>query len=267
MAFPERIVCLAAEVPEILFRLGALDKVVGISAYTTRPKEALDIQKVSGFKFGSPERIMSLKPDLVVLTSGVQKELAAQLAAKGATLVHFNPHRLEDLYSSIQLLGNLVNKPREADRLSAQIQTEISEIKAMSKTLPERPKVYFEEWMDPIICGTGWVSDLIEIAGGQDVFREKSIRGRSASERTVSIEEIVGAAPDVVLASWCGKPFENSSFLARNGFESIPAVQYSKVYEVSGEILQFGPMLIDRLKDLSKLFREVALEKVQRTRG
>lgn len=261
MTYPERIVCLAAEIPEILFRLGALDKVVGISAYTTRPKEALGIPKVSGFKFGSVERIMAVNPDLVILTSGVQKELAAHLASNGATLLHFNPHRLSDLYETIQLLGNLVNKFFEAEKLNADIRAEVAKIEDMAQALPVRPRVYFEEWMNPLICGTGWVSDLIELAGGEDVFRNKSLSGRTAASRIVTNEEILDMAPDIVLASWCGKPFERNSFVGRDLYGQMPAVRNAKVYEVSGEILQFGPMLVDSLKELSEMFQQVAQEK------
>lgn len=254
MAFPERIVCLAAETPEILFRLGALDKVVGISAYTTRPTEALQITKVSGFSHGSVDRVMKQNPDVVILTSGVQKELAAKLAAAGATLIHFNPHRFEDLYDNISLLGNLVNKSAEAEKLNEEIRAQVSEVKARAQQLSYRPKVYFEEWMDPLICGTGWVSDLIEMAGGTDVFREKSVNGRSAMDRTVTHEDVMAANPDIVLAAWCGKPFEHASFLSRPNYAQINAVQHARVHEVSSEILQFGPMLIDQLTELCTLF-------------
>lgn len=255
MSFPERIICLAAETPEILYRLGALDKVVGISAYTTRPEQALGIEKVSGFKYGSSNRIMSLNPDLVILTSGVQKELAMKLAAAGATLLHFNPHRLNDLFDAISLLGNIVGKSKEAEILNQEIQSEIAMIQEQGNTLAVRPKVYFEEWMDPLICGTAWVSDLITIAGGEDVFREKSIQGRSSSDRTIAADDVVQMQPDVVLASWCGKPFEMSSFVTRQGYDDIPAVRNSEIYEVDSRILQFGPMLLDSLKELHAHFR------------
>ncbi len=258
MSFPERIVCLAAEVPEILYRLQALDKVVGISAYTTRPTEALSIPKASGFKFGSTDRIMAMQPDLVILTSGVQKVLAAELAAQGATLLHFNPHRFDELYDSISLLGNLVNKPEEAALLNHEIRSEVAQIQARAKSLSKRPKVYFEEWMDPLLCGTGWVSDLIEMAGGQDIFRERSIAGRKAQDRGVTYEEVVHLQPDIILASWCGKPLDKPTLLGRPGFDTIPAVQTSQVYEVESEILQFGLMLVDSLKRLADIIEENA---------
>ena len=250
MAFPERIVCLAAEIPEILYRLGALERVVGISAYTTRPREASSIPKVSGFQFGSPDKIMELEPDLIILTSGVQRDLGHQLAARGATLLHFNPHRFQELYDTIRIVGNVVNKPMEAEKLNDEIQREVAKIEPIVQRFTTRPRVYFEEWMDPHLCGTGWVSDLIELAGGKDVFREKAIHGRNASERTVTDDEVIRVQPDIILASWCGKPFDEPSFMRRQGYDAIPAVEMSQVYEVESQILQFGPMLVDSLKNL-----------------
>lgn len=255
MPFPERIVCLAAEMPEIFYRLGVLDRVIGISAYTKRPQQAHDIPKVSGFQFGSVERIMKLKPDLVILTSGVQKELASKLAQAGATLLHFNPHRLSELFDTISLLGNVVGKATEASHLNAEVQSEILQIQAQAQSLPIHPRVYFEEWMDPLICGTGWVSDLIEIAGGQDIFREKSIHGRNVSDRVIEMGEVVSLQPDIVLASWCGKPFDIQSFESRPSCSGLTAIQRSSVYEIDSQILQFGPMLVDSLKELFQIFK------------
>ncbi len=260
--YPERIVCLAAEIPDILYRLGALDRVVGISAYTTRPPEALSIPKVSGFQHGSVKRILHHQPDIAILTSGVQKELASELSAQGVTTVHFNPHRLEDMFHTILLLGNLVGKPEEAVHLAAQLRDEVEAVREQAAKLPFRPSVYFEEWMDPIIVGTAWVSDLIEIAGGTDVFREQSINGRKASDRVVETEDVIAAAPDIVLASWCGKPFDLAVFVSRPGFPDVPAVKNDMVVEVSSEVLQCGPMLIDSLKDIHSIIRKFVIEHV-----
>ncbi|KPV40881.1 cobalamin-binding protein [Alicyclobacillus ferrooxydans] len=253
--YPQRIVCLAAEIPEILYRLGALDRVVGISAYTTRPAEALLLPKVSGFKHGSTKRILKDQPDIAILTSGVQKELAAELSKQGVTTVHFNPHRLEDMFHTIQLIGNLIGKSDEALAYVAELRQEVDEVRQSAAELPFRPRVYFEEWMDPIIVGTAWVSDLIEIAGGIDVFREKSLEGRHASERVVEADEIVTASPDIVFASWCGKPFISENFLTRPGYSEIPAVKHEIVFELDSEILQCGPMLLDSLKNIHGIIR------------
>lgn len=263
--YPERMVCLAAEIPEILHRLGALDRIVGISAYTTRPIEALSISKVSGFSHGSVKKIMENRPDLVILTSGVQKDLAAALAAEGVTILHLNPHRLEDMFDTIQLLANLVNRTREGEAYCAELRTEVGRIQKQAAALPVRPRVYFEEWMDPIIVGTGWVSDLVELAGGIDVFRERSIHGRRAADRTVESTDIIAASPDIILASWCGKAFQREEFVSRPGMADVPAVRKNQIYELTSEVLQCGPMLIDSLKQIHGIFRDLATSPLEST--
>ena len=256
--YPERIVCLAAEIPEILHRLGGIDRIVGISAYTTRPTEALNIEKVSGFRHGSVERIVRQHPDVVILTSGVQQELAKELAARGVTTVHFNPHRLKDMFATVLLLGNLIGESQKAMEYVAELRGRIEVIQRQAKKLAIRPRVYFEEWMDPIIVGTGWVSDLIELAGGIDVFREKSTSGRRVSERVVKSDEIVAVQPDIVLASWCGKSFDRDNFVLRPGYEDIPAVRNKRVFGIGSEVLQCGPMLIDSLAEIHDMVLKFA---------
>ncbi|MCL6454014.1 MAG: ABC transporter substrate-binding protein [Alicyclobacillus sp.] len=258
--YPERIVCLAAEIPEILHRLGALDRVVGISAYTTRPVEALSIRKVSGFQHGSVKRILEVRPDVVILTSSVQQKLAAELTAEGVPILHFNPHRLEDMFRTILLLGNVVGQYEQAVTYVAELREQVEEIRQSAEALPWHPRVYFEEWMEPIIAGTAWVSDLMEIAGGRDVFRERSIGGRRASRRVVEAADVVAAAPDVVFASWCGKPFNQAAFLARPGFADLPAARNGHVVELSGEVLQCGPMLVDSLREMHEQVRRVVAQ-------
>ncbi len=253
--YPERIACLAAETPDILHELGALDRVVGISAYTTRPAAALALPKVSGFSHGSVERILAVKPDLVILTSSVQRELAVGLGAAGATLLHLHPHSLSDLFHSVELLGNIVGEPARAADLNARMSTEVRRIRQAAQTLPRRPRVYFEEWMDPPIAGVGWVSDIIEYAGGQDIFRERAVKGRRAAERTVTVEEIVAADPELVLASWCGKPFSAAQFTDRAGMRQVAAVRAGRVHELEGEILQCGPGLLPQLRLVHDLVR------------
>lgn len=250
-----RLVCLAAEIPEILDRLGVLHQVVGISAYTTRPEAALQIPKVSGFRHGSVDRILSMQPNLAILTSGVQRDLALKLAERGLPMLHLNPHRLDDLFETIHVLGELVGEPHKAEALSQELHAQINEIRKLGEALPWHPRVYFEEWMDPMIVGTGWVSDIIEIAGGTDVFREKAIHGRKVTDRYVTSEEIAAAAPEMILASWCGKPFEADVVRARPGAYEIPAVRNGALQELDGTILQCGPMLIDALRYVHQLIR------------
>ena len=256
--YPERIVCLAAEMPEILHALGVLDRVVGISAYTTRPKEALLLPQVSGFQHGSVKRILDVGPDLAIATSTVQKELAAKLIEAGVTVLHVNPQRLEDMFTTIKLLGNVVGEAKKADQYCSQLKQEIAEIRQQAATNPRRPKVYFEEWMDPMIAGVGWVSDLIEIAGGQDVFRESTLKNRRASDRVVVAQQVIDEDPDIIFASWCGKPVVVRDIMSRDGFSEIRAVKTGAVFEVSSDVLQCGPMLIDALRSMQGIIRNLS---------
>lgn len=254
--YPERIVCLAAEIPGILHELESLDRVVGISAYTTYPPEALTIPKVSGFEHGSIDRIMKGSPDVAILTSGVQQKLAVALGERGVTVIHLHPHRLEDLYHHVRLIGALVGESARAEVLAQRLEGEVASVRAASQKLPRRPSVYFEEWMDPLIAGIGWVSDLIDAAGGVDVFRERSLQGRQSKNRVVAPDEWILAKPEIFLASWCGKPFDPESVRNRPGSENVPALVHQRVYEIDGTILQCGVKLIDRLHEVAGYVRE-----------
>ncbi len=254
--YPERIVCLAAEMPAILDQLGVLDRVVGISAYTTEPPQALSLPKVSGFRSGSIRRILEQKPDLAILTSGVQHELGSRLAAQGVSLLHVNPHRLADVYHTVSLLGNVTGKPERAVAINAELRQTFDAIETMGRGLPWHPRVYFEEWMDPMICGTGWVSDIITMAGGIDIFRHVSIHGRTAASRQVTQDQVAAAKPDVFLASWCGKPFEEDTVRERPQAYTIPALHYDAVYELDGGILQCGPSLVEAARQVHRILRE-----------
>ncbi len=255
--YPERIVCLAAEIPGILQELGSLDRVVGISAYTTYPQEALTIPKVSGFEHGNIDRIMTVTPDVAILTSGVQQKLAVALGERGVTVIHLHPHRLWDLYHHVRLLGALVGESERAEALARHLEGEVESLRSQSRALSRHPSVYFEEWMDPLITGIGWVSDLIEVAGGVDVFRDRSLQGRQSKDRVVTPEEWVLAEPEIFLASWCGKPFDHEAVLNRPGSEAVPALIHNRVHEIDGTILECGIKLIDRLHEVSGYIREV----------
>lgn len=249
---------LAAEVPAILEELGTLDRVVGISAYTTYPEAALNIPKVSGFEHGSVDRILSVKPDLIIATSPVQQQLVAQLGQRGAAVLHFHPHRLTDLFDHIRILASLVDARKRGDTLVARLKSDILSVESVAKTLPRRPRAYFEEWMDPLMSGVGWVSDLIEIAGGTDVFRERILEGHSAKDRVVTPEEWVDAQPDIMFASWCGKPFVQEQVLARPGADTVPALQHDRLYAMDGTVLECGMRLVDRLREMATYIGEAA---------
>ncbi|HIA04417.1 MAG TPA: cobalamin-binding protein [Myxococcales bacterium] len=237
---PQRIVCLTEEPTEILYALGEGERVVGISAYTERPPEAKrDKPVVSAFIGGSVDKISALKPDLIIGFSDIQAELAKKLISANLPVLIFNQRSVQEILDVIVSIGNLVGRGNEARDLSASYVAKLAAVAEIPRS--HRPGVYFEEWDEPAICGIQWVSELIEIAGGRDVFRDRS-HGKLAKDRFVSSEEVVAAAPEVVLASWCGKAFDKSAFVARAGFEQLPAVQSGQVFEIAPEIiLQPGP--------------------------
>jgi iron complex transport system substrate-binding protein len=238
----ERIVCLTEEPTEILYALGEGRRVVGISAWTVRPPEARrDKPVVSGFTGGNVGRIAALRPDLVIGFSDIQARLAAQLIEAGLQVLVFNQRTIEEILGVVLALGRLVGAEARALTLVAGYRAGIEAARAWAASRSRRPRVYFEEWPDPMITGIRWVSELIEVAGGEDLFAERS-HGRMARERFVSSEEVVERAPEVILASWCGKPFEPDRVRARPGWEAVPAVRRGALHGVdSALILQPGP--------------------------
>jgi iron complex transport system substrate-binding protein len=238
----ERIVCLTEEPTEILYLLGEEQRIVGISAFTERPPEAKrDKPMVSAFTGGSVKKITALKPDLVIGFSDIQAKLAGELIAAGLQVLIFNQRSLEEILGVIQTLGRLVSREQRAAELVASYRERVAAAKARAATRGSRPRVYFEEWPEPMITSIRWVSELIEIAGGDNVFRDRAEAGL-AKDRFVSEQEVRERAPEVVLACWCGKAFDRASFEARPGFGELPAVKTGRVYELDPAIiLQPGP--------------------------
>ncbi len=250
---PRRIVCLAEEPTEILYALGEGERVVGISAWTVRPPEArTDKPIVSGFTGGNVEKICALEPDLVIGFSDIQAELAAKLIKRGQQVLVFNQRSIGEILDVVLVLGRMVGKEARAVDLIAGYRAHLDEVAARSRKTP-RPRVYFEEWPDPLISGIRWVSELIHIAGGEDVFADTS-HGKLAKERMPCADEVIAAAPDVILASWCGKPVDTTSFAGREGWAAIPAVRAGRIHEIpSALILQPGPAcLTDGLDALQR---------------
>jgi len=239
---PKRIVCLTEEPTEILYALGEGERIVGISAYTLRPPVAKETKPVvSAFLHGSVDKIRALEPDLIIGFSDIQAKLASQLISANLPVVIFNQRSLQEILEVIVAIGSLVGRSTDAQALVAQYMTHIEDIQDRSAQLPHHPRVYFEEWNDPLICGIEWVSELIEIAGGRDVFAERA-REKGAKERIVSIEDVVAANPEVMLASWCGAPFDREQVLSREGFSGVSAIENEQLHELPPEIiLQPGP--------------------------
>ena len=240
-AFPARIVCLTEETTETLYLLGQGDRVVGVSGYTVRPPEARQKPRVSSFLHARFDRIEALKPDLVLAFSDLQAEITGELIKRGYPVFTFNQRTVDEILQMIRVLGGIVGCPEKANALARELQCGLERIREAAARLPRHPRIYFEEWDDPLISGICWVDELVEIAGGRPVFPELRA-GRLAKERFVTSEQVIAAAPDVIIGSWCGKPLRREKIAARSGWDRIPAVKTGHLHEIqSAYILQPGP--------------------------
>jgi iron complex transport system substrate-binding protein len=257
--YPSRIVCLTEETTETLYLLGEGDRVVGISAYTVRPPEARSKPRVSAFISANYKRIEALHPDLILGFSDLQADIAAELIKRGYPVIVFNQRSVPEILQMIRVVGALAGAGARAEALADHLELELDACRTAAAALPRRPRVYFEEWGDPLISGIRWVEELIEIAGGDPVFPE--LRDASlAKDRIVDPVEVARRAPDVIIASWCGKRVKKDEITGRAGWSGIPAVQNGHVYEVKSPIiLQPGPAsLTDGIRALQKIIMRVA---------
>tara|TARA_S200000501_G_scaffold277587_1_gene261415 strand:- start:557 stop:1348 length:792 start_codon:yes stop_codon:yes gene_type:complete len=256
---PQRIVCLTEEPTEILYLLGEQHRIVGISVYTVRPEEAKENHPaVSAFIDGSVRKICNLEPDLIIGFSDIQADLAAKLIRANQQVLIFNQRSIDEILEVILTIGRIVSAEDRARELVRSYKTRIEEVKQRSLELEYRPKVYFEEWDQPTFSAIRWVSEIIEIAGGDDVFSEKSF-GKLASEREIQWEDVIEMNPDIILASWCGKPVDIDSMKKRPGWDSITAVKEDKIHELDPSIiLQPGPAcLTEGLRVIETLIHDV----------
>jgi iron complex transport system substrate-binding protein len=239
--YPTRIVCLTEETTETLYLLGEGDRVVGISGYTVRPSEARQKPKVSSFLHARYEKIESLEPDLILAFSDLQSEITNDLVKRGYSVFTFNQRSVDEILQMIRMLGGIVGVAEKANALASDLRGGLNQVRDSAAGFTRRPRVYFEEWDDPLISGIQWVEELIEIAGGDPVFPELR-RAKLATNRIVTSEQVIAAAPDVIIGSWCGKPVRKERIAARAGWDRIPAVRDGHIYEVkSTYILQPGP--------------------------
>jgi iron complex transport system substrate-binding protein len=238
----ERLVCLTEETVETLYLLGEDHRIVGVSGYAVRPPRVRkEKPRVSSFTSADVDRIAELKPDLVLAFSDIQGPIIPEIARRGLPVYLFNQRDLAGIFAMIRTLGALIGCSNKADTLARQLETRISGIARKANDLTSRPRVYFEEWNDPMISGIGWVSELIEVAGGIDVFADLSTKP-AAKDRIVTSEQVIAQHPDVILASWCGKKVRLDSFTAREGWSTIPAVANGRIVEIKSPlILQPGP--------------------------
>ena len=240
-SFPQRIVCLTEETTETIYLLGAGDRIVGISGYTVRPPEARTKPKVSAFINANFEKIDALEPDLVLAFSDLQAEIAGELIRRGHTVVTFNQRSIAQILQMIRMLGGLLGCHDRAAELAASLESGLDDIRARASALPRRPRVYFEEWDQPLISGIQWVDELIEAAGGDPIFPELRRHGL-ARQRIVQPEQVAARDPELIVASWCGKAMRKKTIVERPGWDQVSAVRHDHVYEIkSTYILQPGP--------------------------
>ncbi len=240
-AYPRRIVCLTEETTETLYLLGEGDRVVGVSGYTVRPPEARRKPRVSAFLTAKYDRIEALEPDLILAFSDLQATIVNDLIRRGHTVVTFNQRSVAEILQMIRMLGGLIGCSDKAEALAGRLEASLQTIRAQAAWLSPRPRVYFEEWDDPLISGIEWVEELVEIAGGEPIFPELR-HAKLGKDRIVQSDEVVRRDPEVIVASWCGKAVRTEKIAARTGWDGVSAVRHRRLYEIkSVYILQPGP--------------------------
>lgn len=255
--FPKRIACLTEETTEVLFRIGAGDLVVGVSSWTVRPPEALSLPRVSSFLDANFEKLTALKPDLVLGFSDLQADIARELARRGIPVMVFNQRSIAEVLQAVRIIGAIVGRHAEACALADELWSHVARVHAAAERLPRRPRVFFEEWPDPLISGIRWVSELVEVAGGEDICAESRAR-HDAQGRIFKVDDVSARDPELILASWCGKRVDASEIARR--FAGTRAAQAGAIVEVeSALILQPGPAaLTDGLDALHAAIARVA---------
>lgn len=255
---PRRIVCLTDETTEILYLLGEQDRIVGISAYANRPPQARSKPRVSAFRNANFEKILNLNPDLVLAFSDVQAGITRELVLRGVTVLNFNQRSIREILETIALLARIVGKSGAGDALIERLVRGLDEVANSAKAFPCRPRVFFEEWPHPLISGIRWVEELIEIAGGENLFPELRGCGKSR-DRIVDPAAVVARDPQVILASWCGMQVKKNDIIARPGWASTSAVRNGHVYEIPSDcILQPGPAsLTDGVRQMHAILAAV----------
>src|SRR5882762_1353486 len=237
--FPQRIVCLTTETTEIAFMVGAGDRVVGVPGTARRPETARQRARVGGFTTFRTDRILALEPDLVLGFSDLQRDIVAELIGAGVTVLCTNQRRLDEVLAAILIIGGALGCEAAARDVVADMRDEVTQMHEYTSVWPDRPRVYFEEWMDPLIAGIGWVSDLIEVAGGRDVFADLAARD-----------------PEIILASWCGKPVDAAAIAGRPAWDTVAGVAAGEIHEIAGEdVLSPGPSLMHGLRRIHEIIQ------------
>jgi iron complex transport system substrate-binding protein len=252
---PRRVVCLTQEHVEICYLLGAGDRVVGIPGTAQRPPQARSKPRVGGFTSFRTDRIVELAPDLVLAFSDLQADVCADLIRRGLTVLCTNQRSVEDVLGAILLVGGALGLAEDARGIVLDLRDEIRQVREFSSVWPSRPRVYFEEWPEPMIAGIRWVSEIIELAGGRDIFPELREQP-SAGQRVVEAAEVARRDPDIILASWCGKPVDVEAIRARPGWGAVSAVRAGRIFELDGaDILSPGPSIREGLQKVHEIIQ------------
>lgn len=258
-AFPSRIVCLSDEASELLYLLGEQDRIVGVSGFSRRPPEVRSKPRVSTFRDANFEAIEKLHPHLIITYSDVQADITKEAIHRGLSVLSFNQRSVSQIFEFIELIARLVNQQAKGGKLIAAYQSELETIANAAASFPWRPRVFFEEWNEPLISGIEWVEELIELAGGEPIFPEFR-KAWKAKDRTVQPDQVIERNPDVIIASWCGMKVDTEAICSRPGWGAIAAIRNGHVYEIpSSNILQPGPAcLTDGVRELHRILEAVA---------
>ena len=257
--YPRRIVCLTEEPTEVLYALGLEDRIVGISGFTVRPARARrEKPRVSAFISAKLDRILALQPDFVIGFSDIQADIAQSLIKSGIEVWISNHRSVDGILGYVRRLGALVGAAERAEEYALKLEAHIERVRQAAALLPRRPRVYFEEWDEPLITGIRWVSELIGVAGGDDVFPERALCALGKDRILSDAGEVIRRAPDIILGSWCGKRFRPNLVAARVGWGVVPAVRDGELHEIKSPIiLQPGPAaLTDGLDAIHRVLKQ-----------
>src|SRR5271156_3511661 len=257
--YPCRIVCLTEEPTEVLYALGLENRIVGISGFTVRPSRARrEKPRVSAFTSARLDRILELKPDFVIGFSDIQADIAQALIKSGIEVWISNHRSVDGILGYVRRLGALVGAAEQAERYASELEAHVESVRQAAALLQRRPRVYFEEWDEPLISGIRWVSELVGIAGGDDVFPERSLCSLAKDRILGDAGEVVRRSPDVILGSWCGKRFRPEHVASRTGWDAVPAVRDAELHEIKSPlILQPGPAaLTDGFDAIHRVLRQ-----------
>ena len=256
--YPSRIVCLTEETTETLYLLGEQDRIAGVSGFTVRPPEARQKPRVSAFLSADYDKIEALEPDLILAFSDLQADLASALVRRGHAVFTFNQRSVDDILDAIRIIGGIVGAGDRAEALTHELERGLEDIRTSAERFSPRPRVFFEEWPDPLISGIQWVDELIAIAGGEPIF--PGLRHASlAKDRVIDPAAVIERDPDVIIGSWCGKGVNFGKIRSRDGWAGVTAVRHGALYEIrSSYILQPGPAaLTEGVRQLHAILCEV----------